>query len=102
VTTPELIAAGVRASIGNAALIKANQIGTVSETLDALRVCRASGYSAMISHRSGETDDSLIADLAVASGGTVTLIELFCSAVCFSDIAMDQCGIAGVSAAISS
>ncbi|CAN5660711.1 phosphopyruvate hydratase [soil metagenome] len=68
VTDPALIAAAVTAGIGNAALIKVNQIGTVSETLEALRVCRQSGYAAMISHRSGETDDTFIADLAVGSG----------------------------------
>ena len=68
VTNPELIAAGVRAGVANAALIKVNQIGTISETLEALKVCRDAGYGAMISHRSGETDDSFIADLAVASG----------------------------------
>lgn len=68
VTNPDLIAAAVRAGIGNAALIKVNQIGTVSETLEALALCRQSGYGAMISHRSGETGDSFIADLAVASG----------------------------------
>jgi enolase len=68
VTNPELIAFAVRAGIGNAALIKVNQIGTVSETLEALALCRRSGYGAMISHRSGETDDSFIADLAVGSG----------------------------------
>ncbi|CAN5880351.1 hypothetical protein BH09ACT7_BH09ACT7_27800 [soil metagenome] len=68
VTDPNLIAAAVAAGIGNAALIKVNQIGTVSETLEALRVCRQSGYAAMISHRSGETDDTLIADLALGSG----------------------------------
>ena len=68
VTNPEFIASGVRAGIANAALIKVNQIGTVTETLEALRVCRDAGYGAMISHRSGETDDSFIADLAVASG----------------------------------
>jgi enolase len=68
VTNPELIAAGVRAGVANAALIKVNQIGTVTETLEALKVCRDAGYGAMISHRSGETDDSFIADLAVASG----------------------------------
>ncbi len=68
VTNPELIASAVNAGIGNAALIKVNQIGTVSETLEALRVCRESGYAAMISHRSGETDDTFIADLAVGSG----------------------------------
>ena len=68
VTNPELIASGVRAGVANAALIKVNQIGTVTETLEALKVCRDAGYGAMISHRSGETDDSFIADLAVASG----------------------------------
>jgi enolase len=68
VTNPELIADGVRAGVANAALIKVNQIGTVTETLEALKVCRDAGYAAMISHRSGETDDTFIADLAVASG----------------------------------
>lgn len=68
VTNPAVIAAAVRSGIGNAALIKVNQIGTVSETLEALSVCRRAGYGAMISHRSGETDDSFIADLAVGSG----------------------------------
>jgi enolase len=68
VTNPALIAFAVRAQIGNAALIKVNQVGTVSETLEALRVCRESGYGAMVSHRSGETEDTFIADLAVGSG----------------------------------
>jgi enolase len=68
VTNPDLIASAVSAGVGNAALIKVNQVGTVSETLEALRVCRDSGYAAMISHRSGETDDTFIADLAVGSG----------------------------------
>lgn len=68
VTNPEVIASAVRAGIANAALIKVNQIGTVTETLEALAVCRESDYGAMISHRSGETDDSFIADLAVGSG----------------------------------
>ncbi|SBS78159.1 Enolase [uncultured Mycobacterium sp.] len=68
VTDPDLIAAAVRDNIANAALIKVNQVGTVSETLAALRVCRESGYGAMISHRSGETTDTFIADLAVGSG----------------------------------
>ncbi len=68
VTDPQLIAAAARTGVGNAALIKVNQIGTVSETLDALAACRSAGYGAMISHRSGETDDSFIADLAVGSG----------------------------------
>lgn len=68
VTNPQLIRAAVEAGIANAALIKVNQVGTVSETLEALRVCRAAGYGAMISHRSGETCDTFIADLAIGSG----------------------------------
>jgi enolase len=68
VTNPVLIRFAVDAGIANAALIKVNQIGTVSETLEALAVSRDAGYGAMISHRSGETDDTFIADLAVGSG----------------------------------
>ena len=68
VTDPVRIAQAAADGIGNAALIKVNQIGTVSETLDALATCRRVGYGAMISHRSGETPDDFIADLAVASG----------------------------------
>ena len=68
VTNPAIIAAAINDHIGNAALIKVNQIGTVTETLEAMRVCRDAGYAAMVSHRSGETDDSFIADLAVGSG----------------------------------
>ncbi|KZS68053.1 MAG: phosphopyruvate hydratase [Mycobacterium pseudokansasii] len=68
VTNPALIRTAVDAGIANAALIKVNQVGTVSETLEALRVCREAGYGAMISHRSGETCDTFIADLAVGSG----------------------------------
>jgi enolase len=68
VTNPALIRSAVGAGIANAALIKVNQVGTVSETLEALRVCRDAGYGAMISHRSGETCDTFIADLAVGSG----------------------------------
>lgn len=68
VTNPDIIAAGVRAGIANAVLIKVNQVGTVTEALEALKVCRDAGYAAMISHRSGETNDTFIADLAVASG----------------------------------
>jgi len=68
VTNPAIIRAAIDDKIANAALIKVNQIGTVTETLEALAVCHAAGYGAMISHRSGETDDTFIADLAVASG----------------------------------
>lgn len=68
VTNPAIIRDAISRNVGNAALIKVNQIGTITETLEALTVCREAGYSAMISHRSGETEDSFIADLAVGSG----------------------------------
>ncbi len=68
VTNPSIIAEAIKQKIGNAALIKVNQIGTVTETLEAMRLCREAGYAAMVSHRSGETEDSFIADLAVGSG----------------------------------
>lgn len=54
--------------MANAALIKPNQIGTVTETLQAMQLCRSAGYAQMVSHRSGETTDTFIADLAVGSG----------------------------------
>jgi len=54
--------------VANSILIKLNQIGTVSETLDTIELARRSGYTAVISHRSGETEDTFIADLAVATG----------------------------------
>ncbi len=68
VTNPAIIAKAIDRSVGNAALIKLNQIGTVTETLEAIAVCRERGYAQMISHRSGETTDAFIADLAVAIG----------------------------------
>lgn len=68
VTDPVIIRKAIARKVGNAALIKVNQIGTVTETLEALAVCREAGYAAMISHRSGETEDSFIADLAIGSG----------------------------------
>lgn len=68
VTNPSIIEAAIDAGIANAALIKVNQIGTVTETLEAMAVCRRAGYAQMISHRSGETTDTFIADLAVGSG----------------------------------
>jgi len=67
-TNPAIIAAAIDDHIANAALIKLNQIGTVTETLEAMAVCQRAGYGQMISHRSGETPDSFIADLAVATG----------------------------------
>jgi enolase 1/2/3 len=68
VTNPEILKRGIAEGIGNALLVKLNQIGTVSETLDAVAMARDAGYASVISHRSGETEDSTIADLAVATG----------------------------------
>src|SRR5665648_1021134 len=68
VTNPEIIAEAIARGVGNSALIKLNQIGTVTETLEAMRLCREGGYTQMVSHRSGETEDSFIADLTVATG----------------------------------
>jgi len=68
VTNPAIIADAIRRGAGNAALIKVNQIGTVTETLEAMALCRRAGWAQMVSHRSGETEDSFIADLAVGSG----------------------------------
>ncbi|MDA8298350.1 MAG: phosphopyruvate hydratase [Actinomycetota bacterium] len=68
VTNPAIITEAIEQKIANAALIKLNQIGTVSETLEAMRLCRQGGWAQMVSHRSGETEDSFIADLAVGSG----------------------------------
>jgi len=68
VTNPSIIREAIGKKVGNSALIKLNQIGTVSETLQAIAVCRDAGYTQFVSHRSGETTDTFIADLAVASG----------------------------------
>ncbi len=68
VTNCERLARGIREDVGNAILIKLNQVGTVTETLEAIELARASGYQTVISHRSGETEDTFIADLAVATG----------------------------------
>jgi len=68
VTNPVIIAEAISRKVANAALIKLNQIGTVTETLDAMRLCREAGWAQMVSHRSGETEDSFIADLTVATG----------------------------------
>jgi enolase len=68
VTNTERLARGIEQEVANSILIKVNQIGTVSETLDAIDLARRNGYSAVISHRSGETEDTFIADLAVATG----------------------------------
>src|SRR5262245_3605201 len=67
VTNPEILAKGIRDLVGNALLVKLNQIGTVSETLDAVRMAADANYGTIISHRSGETEDTTIADLAVGT-----------------------------------
>lgn len=67
-TNTELLAKGISTDVANAILIKLNQIGTVTETLEAIEMARANGYQSIISHRSGETEDTFIADLAVATG----------------------------------
>ncbi|OQX10193.1 MAG: phosphopyruvate hydratase [Desulfobacteraceae bacterium IS3] len=66
VTNPEIFAKGIESGIGNAILIKLNQIGTVTETLDTINLAKQEFYATVISHRSGETEDTFIADLAVA------------------------------------
>jgi enolase len=68
VTNTERLARGIEGGVANAILIKLNQIGTLSETLEAIEMARAAGYLSVISHRSGETEDAFIADLAVATG----------------------------------
>ncbi len=68
VTNTEIFARGIKEGIANAILIKLNQIGTVTETIDAIEMARKAGYKSVISHRSGETEDTFIADLAVATG----------------------------------
>ena len=67
VTNPEILKKGIDDQVGNALLVKLNQIGTVTETLDAVRMAADAGYATIISHRSGETEDSTIADLAVGT-----------------------------------
>jgi enolase len=68
VTNTERLQRGIEESVGNSILIKVNQIGTISETFEAIALARRYGYTSVISHRSGETEDSFIADLAVATG----------------------------------
>ena len=66
VTNTERLKTGIEKGVANAILIKVNQIGTLTETLDAIQMANRAGYTAIISHRSGETEDTTIADLAVA------------------------------------
>ena len=67
VTNPEILTRGIKDGVGNALLVKLNQIGTVTETLDAVKMARDANYGTIISHRSGETEDTTIADLAVGT-----------------------------------
>jgi enolase len=68
VTNPEILRRGIDRGVANSVLIKLNQIGTLTETLEAIELARSAGYRCVISHRSGETEDTFIADLAVATG----------------------------------
>lgn len=69
VTNTKFVTRGIAEKASNAALIKLNQIGTVTETISAIELCRSAGWNYIISHRSGETEDTFIADFAVAMGG---------------------------------
>jgi enolase len=66
VTNPEILKRGIEEKVANSVLIKLNQIGTVTETMDAIEMATRAGYTAVVSHRSGETEDTTIADLVVA------------------------------------
>jgi enolase len=68
VTNPAILRQGIERGIANNVLIKLNQIGTLTETLDTIDLARGAGYRRLISHRSGETEDTFVADLAVATG----------------------------------
>ena len=68
VTNTKLLQKGIERGIANSILIKVNQIGTLTETLEAIRMAHEAGYTAIVSHRSGETEDTTIADIAVAVG----------------------------------
>jgi enolase len=67
VTNPKRLADGIKKRVGNSILIKVNQIGTLSETLEAVEMAHKANYTAVISHRSGETEDTTISDIAVAT-----------------------------------
>src|SRR5690606_18432057 len=81
VTNPRIFADGIAKGIGNAILIKVNQIGTLSETLEAIAMAHANRYAAVVSHRSGETEDTTIADIAVATTAT----QIKTGSLCRSD-----------------
>ena len=81
VTNTEIFRRGIEMGITNSILIKLNQIGTLTETLEAIAMAEAAGFSAVISHRSGETEDTTIADLAVATSAT----QIKTGSLCRSD-----------------
>jgi enolase len=81
VTNPRIFADGIARGIANAILVKVNQIGTLSETLDAIALADRHRYAAVVSHRSGETEDTTIADLAVATTAT----QIKTGSLCRSD-----------------
>jgi enolase 1/2/3 len=68
VTNPAILREGIDRGVANSILIKLNQIGTLTETLDTIAMAKEAGYRAVVSHRSGETEDTFIADLVVATG----------------------------------
>jgi enolase len=70
VTNTKILARGIEEGVANSILIKVNQIGTLTETLEAIRMADEAGFTAVVSHRSGETEDSTIADIAVATAAT--------------------------------
>jgi len=67
VTNPKILAKGIKQGIGNSVLIKPNQIGTITETLQTIAIAKEAGYTCVFSHRSGETEDSFLADMTVAT-----------------------------------
>lgn len=81
VTNPRIFKQGINEAVANAILIKVNQIGTLSETLEAIAMADAAGYAAVVSHRSGETEDTTIADIAVATSAT----QIKTGSLCRSD-----------------
>jgi enolase len=81
VTNTAILKQGIERKIANSILIKPNQIGTLTETLEAIEMATKAGYSAVVSHRSGETEDATIADIAVATGAT----QIKTGSLCRSD-----------------
>ena len=81
VTNTVILSRGIEKKIANSILIKPNQIGTLTETLEAIAMAQKAGYSAVVSHRSGETEDATIADIAVATGAT----QIKTGSLCRSD-----------------